>query len=72
MVKKILTYDKVVPSPLPDDLLHPMLISSCDAISNHKDEDELYVIAQIKNDVEACGKFPSECQLHHSNPDAGH
>ena len=37
--------------------------------SNHKDEDEAEVIADIKDEIETGGKLPSEWHLNDSYPD---
>ena len=72
---RILTYDKVVPSPLPDDLLHAMVIRCCHPVANHKDEDELDIVTEVSEYSEepksSIRKPVSQCQLRKSNPYAG-
>ena len=63
----IITNNQVIPSPLPNNLFHPMIITRCYSKSEEEHQNEVDIIADIKNQIEACGKFPTKRNLHYSN-----
>ena len=69
-----LTYDEVVPPPLPDDLLHALLVRRGDPVTDHKNEDELDIVAEVgkcsKEPKPSIRKPESQSQLRQSKPNA--
>ena len=66
-ISNIITNNQVIPSPLPNNLFHPMIITCCYSKSEEEHQNEVDIIADIKNQIEACGKFPTKRNLHYSN-----
>ena len=62
-----ITNNQVIPSPLPDNLFHPMIITCCYSKSEEEHQNEVDIIAEIKNQIEACGKFPTKRNLYYCN-----
>ena len=70
-----LTYDEVVPSSLPDDLLHALVIRRRHPVTNHEDEDELDIVTEVgegsKEPESSIRKPEPQRQLGKSNPYTG-
>ena len=58
------TDDQVIPSALPYNLSYSMIITGCYPKAKEEHQDEVDVIAEIKNQIKAGGKFPTKRDLH--------
>ena len=72
----IITQEQIEPSSSPDDLPHALVICGSDAVSDHEDEDEFDVIAEVQKDAEepqvSFRELQSEGDFYQSDPDTWH